>query len=270
VGTALTRAVSAPSIPLPAELAGISVALEQSLAPRGPFAVPLLAVFPVASCPNVGGACGVLTGISLQVPFELAAGPFNVGGVTQNVAKLTVSENGVAVAAVEVTPASDQIHVLRYGDSLVRPSVPGDPVAGSPLVTHADGSVVTPGNPARAGETLVIYLVGAGLGQVFDVPSPPPAATGSAPPKTVPAARVSVDFDFRPNAAPSKPLFPGSATVPVWLLAGYVGLYQANVVLPAVIPQVPACGSPGVVSNLTIDLGGLRSADGAAICVAAP
>src|SRR5579859_2475362 len=76
VGAGLTRRIQAESLPLPKSLAGISVNLEQAIAPKGPFQVPLLAVFPVSSCPENSGPCGTLTGINLQIPFELVLGPY--------------------------------------------------------------------------------------------------------------------------------------------------------------------------------------------------
>ena len=89
------------------------------------------------------------------------------------------------------------------------------------------------------------------------------------------AGQVAVRFDFRLNAAPSKPLFPGSPTVQAWLVAGNVGLYQVNVVVPLQLPHsAGSCGCPNGPSGcpgpfqLTIDLGGLSSYDGAQICVA--
>jgi hypothetical protein len=79
------------------------------------------------------------------------------------------------------------------------------------------------------------------------------------------ASGLLVGFDFRPNAAPSR-YFPQPVFAQAYLTPGFVGLYQVNVQLPAAVPAVPAC-SPGIQSNLTINLGGMFSFDGAAICV---
>jgi len=137
VGAGLTGRIQAKSLPLPTSLAGISVSLQQALAPKGPFPVPLLAVYPVSSCPDASGPCGALTGIDLQIPFELVLGPYGEG-VTTNSATLVVSENGVAGAAVGLSPYSDQIHVLRYGDSLM----------GGPQRPHCRRRTAT-GHPGR-------------------------------------------------------------------------------------------------------------------------
>lgn len=63
----------------------------------------------------------------------------------------------------------------------------------------------------------------------------------------------------------------------VGLTPGQVGLYQINVRIPDTVPSVPACIqilsclgnllSCVIQSNLTIDIGGVSSFDGAAICV---
>lgn len=145
-----------------------------------------------------------------------------------------------------------------------------------PVVTHADGSLVDFENPAQAGETIVIYAVGVGLGlartQDIQLPRPP---TGNAPSTALAAAGVAVGFDFRPNASPSESLYSstnvfGSYSGPIadtWIVAGNVGLYQINVAVPQPPPTVLPCGQNGVQSNLTIDLNGVSSYDGAAICV---
>src|SRR5437870_2933365 len=80
LGVGVTGRRQAESLPLPTSLAGISVSLEQAIVPNGPFAVPLLAVFPVNSCPDRSGPCDTLTGINLQIPYELASvGPIRRG-----------------------------------------------------------------------------------------------------------------------------------------------------------------------------------------------
>jgi uncharacterized protein (TIGR03437 family) len=267
IGAGLTGRVQAKSLPLPTSLAGISVSVQQNLAPQGPIPVPLLAVFPVNSCTDASGPCGALTGIDLQIPFELVAGPIGGGGISGiGQAKLVVSESGVAGAAVGLNPDPDQIHVVRFWDSLMGPptkSPSGVPAPGTPAVAHADGSLVTPSKPARPGETVVIYSVGLGR-------SSERVVTGSAPASSFPVEKVAFSFDFRPNAAPSMPLQPGSPTVQAWMVAGNVGLYQINVAVPQPPPSTVPCGADDIQSNLTIDLGGRSSYDGAQICITIP
>jgi len=87
------------------------------------------------------------------------------------------------------------------------------------VVTHADGNVVTAQNPARPGETVVIY--GTGFGPV-DVPQENGVAaqqlarTRRLPEVTIAGSKGSVSFSG--------------------LTPGFVGLYQINVKLPDSIP----------------------------------
>jgi uncharacterized protein (TIGR03437 family) len=148
------------------------------------------------------------------------------------------------------------------------------------LVTHADGSIVSQSSPATAGETVVLYAYGLGL----TVPAVP---SGQATPTSAPYLGnvASVQFDFRSNARASIPYVnpPISALNPTpirfaGLTPGAVGLYQINVKLPATVPSVPPCNYEVfecldsligcvILSNLTIDIAGSSTLDGAAICV---
>ena len=105
------------------------------------------------------------------------------------------------------------------------------------IATHADGQLVTPQNPARRGETIVVW--GTGFGPVDS-----PQQSGQAAPlnrlvRTL--AAVSATIAGR-NAAVS---FSG-------LSPGFVGLYQANVTVPANAPsgeQELVVTANGVASN---------------------
>jgi uncharacterized protein (TIGR03437 family) len=129
--------------------------------------------------------------------------------------------------------------------------------------------------PAQPGEDVVIWAFG--LGQTKPTPK-----TGEASP--TPAAAYSplyLQFDFRANVKPSPPSINRPAATPspsptfVGLTPGQVGLYQINVTIPS-IPVVGSCGRTCshvactiynmVQSNLTVNIGGNLSFDGAAIC----
>ena len=72
LGSRILQPLIATTTPLPTSLGGISVSLKQTESPQGPIPVPLLAVFPVNACRTpVFQACGRLTGINVQIPFEL-------------------------------------------------------------------------------------------------------------------------------------------------------------------------------------------------------
>lgn len=281
VGAALTGRVAAPSLPLPYTLAGISVELVQTVSPST-IPVPLLAVRPVSTCgiaPPAGSApCGQYTIVTVQVPYELV--PVCQAGGQQvcpsaplaNFAQLVVSENGTAGGAVALNPLADQIHVTTSCDLDSAASVTA--CLSNPLVTHADGTLVTAASPAQIGEEIVIYALGLGA-------TSPAGQTGQAAPSPASVAQnlAGVEYNYALNAPPSKGIPAPFATCalgvtcpvpPVFagLTNGMVGLYQVNVVVPE-SPSVFPCGA-GVVSNLTITLVGAASYDGAGICVAPP
>ncbi len=279
IGSQLRERVAATSLPLPTILAGISVSLTQRAAPQGPLPVPLFAVFPISACANPGiPSCGRLTAITLQIPFELVAILGPAGGPT--VAHLVVSENGRSGDSIEILPVTDHIHVLRRGDTIIGSGAMSlDPSREQPIVTHADGTLVTSANPARPGETLVLYAVGLGLFSRL-------VKSGEPSPLPSPAGELPITFNFHPNAGPSKP-FPGlpviqglqtganrwfqpQTTAFAGLVAGFVGLYQVNFVVPEPPSSLLPCRGEGPRSNLTVSVGGPMSFDGAGICVVPP
>ncbi len=114
----------------------------------------------------------------------------------------------------------------NHVEAVARPQVPrlfgftaSDGVR-SAVVTHADGSAVTPENPARPGEILVGYLTGAAL-----EPQPPSGEPAAADPLslTVDPAVVIV------GGVEATTLFSGATP-------GFVGLIQVNFQLPEELP----------------------------------
>lgn len=274
IGSGITRRVAATAYPLPTELGGISATFTQYYYPTT-IPVPLFAVFPVSSCDGqvIGTACSTLLGVTLQIPYEMQP---NIPGIftPPNVALISISDGTNSSGTLLLNPVSDRIHTLRYGDLIV-------PYAGNtPLVTHADGSMVSADSPAQIGEVLVMYLVGLGnLGKLSPVaktgqPSPSPA---------VGFAGTPLLFDYRPNATPSTMFLDSFVSGPrgslildsslfTGLTPGSVGLYQINFRVPAPLSTVSPCGG-AVNSNLTVDVVGSigfvsNSFDGAEICVA--
>jgi uncharacterized protein (TIGR03437 family) len=282
VGATLSQRIAATGLPLPTTLANISVQLTQSAAPQS-VAVPLIAVRPVSTCINgtsIGSTtCSAYTVVTVQIPYELVT---NCQSATQlcpssatpfvNSAQLVVSENGVAGGAISLNPLADQIHIANLCDIDTSAPLVCSP---TPLITHADGSLVSLSSPASPGEEIVIYALGLGI-------TKPAVPTGQATPSPAPVAlNVSeVNFEFGANEGSSKGV-PLSLTVcsttPTCpftpLFAGLtptsVGLYQVNFVVPTPTQGVIACGS-GILSNLTLTIVGLTSFDGAGICVATP
>jgi len=277
VGASLTSRVAASSLPLPNTLANISVQLTQAQAPTS-VAAPILAVRPVSTCPggvNIGSAaCGKYTVVTIQVPYELALvclPPQACPALSPVPPQLVVSENGIPGGAVQLNPLRDQVHVTTSCDL---DSAATAPCISAPMVTHADGSLVTAASPAQFGEEIVLYALGLGS-------TNPQAQTGqAAPSRALPVTSLAgVEFNYAVNAPPSKGIPAPLATCaygvtcpepPAFagLTSGSVGLYQVNVVVPP-SQSVFRCGA-GVVSNLTISVIGQNSFDGAGICVAPP
>jgi uncharacterized protein (TIGR03437 family) len=261
VGASLTGPVVAPPGRLPTTLAGINVTVEQGR----DYAAPILQVRPVSTCGN----CGMLTAITIQIPYEVrpacppgAICPLESPALV--ITRLRVSENGAPGSFVVVTPQQDRVHILTGCDNVL-PNTSGNPFFPcQPLVTHADGSLVTANAPARPGESLIAYAVGLGA-TTPAVPTGQPAATAAPTTET-----FNLNFNYSENAGPTrvaagqKPLYSG-------LTPGYAGLYQINFIVPtpATPGFVPGCG-PEVQSNFTMTLIGDTSFDGAGICVAVP
>ena len=282
--TVLPSPAIATDLPLPTTLAGISVTLNQT--GSAPIALPVVSIQQRSICEDAFTSPSpvitdcLITAISVQIPFELVSVPAPPPSPMAS-PKLVISENGTVSKAFRIAPVADNLHVIRTCDSF--PSVNSPSVSGSclPLVTHADGTLVTVDSPAHAGEEVVIWAYG--LGQTSPVAktgnrSPSPAVTVSSP--------TYVEFDFRVNAMPSPPFIdrtampqPSGPTF-VGLAPGQVGLYQINLRIPNSIPSVDSCGNTcshvactrynTARSNLTINIGANFSFDGAAICVEPP
>ncbi|HLH18841.1 MAG TPA: SBBP repeat-containing protein [Bryobacteraceae bacterium] len=143
-GFKINGIIQATSVPLPTEMAGISIVVDGTSA-------PILAVA------ALGAANGVDTEqINFQVPFEVS--------VTDTMHVLEVRYGG---ASTFVSPAIVGPGIFVLSD-------------GAPAIQHAsDYSLVNPSNPVTKGETIIIYATG--LGQVQGGPPTGAPASGPAP-----------------------------------------------------------------------------------------
>jgi uncharacterized protein (TIGR03437 family) len=141
----------------------------------------------------------------------------------------------------------------------IRTPAPGAPCL--PIIAHADGSLVTPDAPAKAGELLVLYAYG--LGATTPGMAAGDAATSAQPAVTTPLLSSEAAIATLPSTRQFlTPAYAG-------LAVGFSGLYQINFFAPA--PPVPFApgdcttfNSPNGNVALTVRLG---SSDTASLCV---
>jgi uncharacterized protein (TIGR03437 family) len=256
----LPSLLKATTIPLPLTLDGISITISQSIEHsimgtpvQVSYEAPLLSLnqMNVCSSGTTASEC-FITFITLQVPYDLETSTQPIPRVQT---QIVITENGVDSKAFPVTVAGDQFHVITNCEDQ-----PFERGCGS-IVAHADGTVVSRESPGKPGEIVVIYAWG--LGSTI-----PGIKSGNLTPTPAPVVEqlIQVRFDFTANAAPSG-TFGTASFATGYLTPGFVGLYQVNIQLPATFPAVSQCDQAGLGSNLTINLGGSFSFDGAAVCV---
>jgi len=140
--------------------------------------------------------------LNVQVPWELAGRNFCL-------MKVRIGDSVSEVFQLQLSDAAPGLFEFAAdGRQLV-------------IATHADGALVTAANPARAGETLILY--GTGFGQV-DVAQQTGVAAGASP-----VARTRQTPTVTVGGRTATVLFSG-------LTPDFVGLYQANITLPGDLP----------------------------------
>lgn len=167
-------AATAGGLPLPRELGGVSVTVAGS-------AAPLLYVSPAQ--------------INFQIPFELPLGDVPL--------ELRLGGAVTAARRVRVTTFSPGVFTVSGGGQ-------GDGY----VMRASDFSLITPGNPASPGETLVVYATGLGAvagDAISGAPAPPMPVPVRAP------EQIWVTVDSRSQRI----LYAG-------LAPGLVGVYQIN------------------------------------------
>ena len=194
---------SASSLPLPIALKHTSVSFDF---PEEGISVPSPLIF--AS----GGQ------LNVQTPWEFA-------GLNFAFVKVRIEDSASFTFELPLADHAPGIFEFDLGDTRYG------------VVTHADGNVVTTQNPARPGETVVIY--GTGFG-----PVDAPQATGLA----APSNKLT-----RTRRLPQVTVAGQQATVSFsGLTPGFVGLYQINAKLPATLPsgtQQLIVSANGIESN---------------------
>lgn len=187
----------ASSVPLPIALKHVSVSFdfpETGLS----VAAPLFYVSPKQ--------------LNIQVPWEFAGHNFAI-------VKVRINDSVSDTFTLNLRDIAPAVFEYNYQGQLLA------------VATHADGSVITPANRARKGETIVVYGTGFGALQTAQ-------ATGQAAP----------EGEVRLNATPVSTL--GSVAF-AGLAPGFVGLNQINVAV--------SLSAPSGAQELRFSTGGLTS-----------
>ncbi len=151
-----------------------------------------------------GTAVPVYRVLSLNGQEQLSIqAPFSLSGKTSASVVVTTPAGSSQAVSVPVLEAQPGIFILD---------------ANSDGAVHANGTIVTPDNPAARGETVVLYLTG--LGPVSNPPAPGQPASLTTLSHALAAPQVTI------GGISAAPAFAG-------LTPSYIGLYQINVVIPA-------------------------------------
>jgi uncharacterized protein (TIGR03437 family) len=154
--------------------------------------------------------------LNSQVPFETAPARRT---------EVIASVNGQFTVPQEITVATARPGIFAM------PAATGAPRA---IAQNQNFTLNGPANPAPRGQAVVLYLTG--VGEVE-----PAVATGAGAPSEEPLARVSLPATATIGGKPAEILFLG-------LSPGFVGLTQANLIVPADSPV-----GPDVPVVITID-----------------
>jgi uncharacterized protein (TIGR03437 family) len=150
------------------------------------------------SFPSSPVVCTNVLAVTVQIPLDV---PISTGIVVMPPGAAAVSVNGVETPYVAAQAWPDHVHILTGCDVIVAPSSSANllQVPCAPMITHADGTLVSVNSPAVAGEELVAYATG--LGQTN-----PPLTTGRPASASSPTVSTfNLDFNYRPNALATSP-----------------------------------------------------------------
>lgn len=234
----------ANTAPLPTMLSGVSVRVKNVI-PNGVPGYPLL--LPIFSIHSYSADCSAgrvqfceTTAVTVQIPTEPTCLPSafanNCTFGPLPIITVSIEQNGMTGQEFQfsIQGPAVQAHILNNCDTIMAQ------FAGcSPIITHANGHSITDAEPARPGETIVLYAVGLGstmptVKSGAPAPSPAPVVQSFVP------LTVSFELDSPPDspAPPTLWMPTGKWIKPTFagLVTGFVGLYQVNFALPNTVP----------------------------------
>lgn len=158
---------------------------------------------------NVNGILGGLLFVSPgQINFLI---PYDVATLSANI---YVERQGISGPQVIIPLANTSPGFFEWNGAFA-------------VATHADGSLITSTAPAQASEIIVLYA--AGLGRTSpDVPSGHIVSVAT-------SILYAAELQVLLNGVPC----PASSIYYAGLTPGFAGLYQINLLLPAVLPPDP-------------------------------
>ena len=235
------RSGEAKTVPLPTALGGFSAHISQ-LGTN----IPIFSVRQENECQGVQAdlVC-LLTSLRVEMPFEFSP-----------VMDLVLDVDGKPGRSFRLEQIGENAHVLTSCDLSWDTNWTSSCAR---LAFHADGSAVSSKSPARAGETLIIYLWG--LGQTSPrVQTGQPSPRGAVIPQFPGVTALRVRFLDQPLVfLTARPAFysqddandPGVAVGFAGLTPEQIGLYQINVAVPQSLHPTTQCGAK-VVSGGTV------------------
>jgi uncharacterized protein (TIGR03437 family) len=176
---------------------------------------------------------GPIIGNGSPLPTELAGVSILVGGVAAPILAVAPLSSGMQQINFQVPfESTSNVVEIRYQGSstFAFPQTVGPGIFtlsdGTPAIQHsADYSPVTPSNPARPGEVIIVYATG--LGQVSSPVASGVAPTGPDPlPPLVPECGYALEFGSLISSTSPPLLF--HSIFYAGLVPGFVGLYQLN------------------------------------------
>jgi uncharacterized protein (TIGR03437 family) len=167
---------------------------------------------------------------------------------------LNVKVNGVTGPDLPLTVQPGAPHLLNSCDSLFGP---GPYAECHPLITHADGTIVTSGNPARVGEVIALYATGLDALNASVAPTGYPVKV----PVTTSTGGLILSYTYASTGPPTSP----SHTIEIsakrqilftedWaaFVPGFIGLAQVNFTVPQIPDTLRPCsGTYNVALSLT-------------------